>query len=135
MNDQIRQIAERISRRIEEESAGEKQSNHLNHLSSDVDYKSSIELDNLRKTLNELQQRLANIETHLGHTDQSKLVAITRSPWARNDEKVSHPSQQRFGISEAVSELVDYFEREKICEMEPGGKPCDHCGMCSARGF
>ena len=46
-----------------------------------------------------------------------------------------HPSQERFGIDEAVSELVDFFEREKVCGVEPGGKPCDQCGMCSARGF
>jgi len=46
-----------------------------------------------------------------------------------------HPSQERFGIDEAVSEMVDFFEREKTCNLEPGGKPCDHCGMCSSRGF
>jgi hypothetical protein len=48
----------------------------------------------------------------------------------------AHPSQERFGVEEAaVSELVDYFEREKTCNLEPGGKPCDHCAMCSSRGF
>jgi hypothetical protein len=31
--------------------------------------------------------------------------------------------------------LVDFFEKEKTCSVEPGGKPCDHCAMCSARGF
>jgi hypothetical protein len=46
-----------------------------------------------------------------------------------------HPSDERFGIDEAVSELVEFFEREKVCNVEPGGKPCDHCGMCSSRGF
>jgi hypothetical protein len=34
-----------------------------------------------------------------------------------------------------VSELVDFFQNEKQCSMEPGGKPCDHCAMCSSRGF
>ena len=48
---------------------------------------------------------------------------------------VAHPSEERFGVGEAVAELVDYFEREKSCSVEPGGKPCDHCGMCSSRGF
>ena len=48
----------------------------------------------------------------------------------------SHPSQEQFeGLGEAVSELVEFFEREKTCTLEPGGKPCDHCGQCSARGF
>ena len=46
-----------------------------------------------------------------------------------------HPSEERFGIDEAVSELVEFFEREKTCNIEPGGKPCDHCGVCSSRGF
>lgn len=49
----------------------------------------------------------------------------------------THPSVERFGIDEAsaVSELVDFFENAKTCELEPGGKPCDHCAMCSSRGF
>jgi hypothetical protein len=42
----------------------------------------------------------------------------------------------RFGVEEAtVSELVDFFQNEKACSLEPGGKPCDHCAMCSSRGF
>ena len=41
-----------------------------------------------------------------------------------------------FGVEEAaVSELVEFFESEKKCSVEPGGKPCDHCAMCSSRGF
>jgi hypothetical protein len=47
----------------------------------------------------------------------------------------THPSQERFAIDDAVSELVDFFEREKMCSVEPGEKPCDQCGMCSSRGF
>jgi len=48
----------------------------------------------------------------------------------------SHPSQERFGIDEAaVSELVEFFEGEKQCSVDPSGKPCDHCAMCSSRGF
>ncbi|HEX8352909.1 MAG TPA: hypothetical protein VF611_08420 [Pyrinomonadaceae bacterium] len=48
----------------------------------------------------------------------------------------SHPSQEQFaGLGEAVSELVEFFENEKTCTVEPGGKSCDHCGLCSARGF
>jgi hypothetical protein len=48
----------------------------------------------------------------------------------------SHPSQERFGVEEAtVSELVEFFENEKKCALDPSGKPCDHCAMCSSRGF
>ena len=47
-----------------------------------------------------------------------------------------HPSQERFNINEAiVDELVEFFEKEKACSFEPNGKPCDHCAMCSSRGF
>lgn len=46
-----------------------------------------------------------------------------------------HPSQQRFGIDLAITELVDHFESAKRCDMEPGDKPCDDCGACSSRGF
>jgi hypothetical protein len=53
-----------------------------------------------------------------------------------NPHTVDHPSQQRFGVEEAtVAELVEFFESEKKCAMDPGGKPCDHCAMCSSRGF
>ncbi len=67
---------------------------------------------------------------------QNNATAI-RSPWLSGTyvPATSHPSGERFGISEAVSEMVDYFENEKTCNVEPGGKPCDHCSMCSSRGF
>ena len=72
----------------------------------------------------------------------------TQSPWlapfSRTNKKdfapdlqvASHPSQERFGVEEAaVSELVEFFENEKQCSVDPSGKPCDHCAMCSSRGF
>ncbi|HVQ36764.1 MAG TPA: hypothetical protein VMS31_04500, partial [Pyrinomonadaceae bacterium] len=64
-------------------------------------------------------------------------VPTTHSPWlAGINASYSHPSQEKFGVEEAVvSELVDFFEKEKICSVEPGAKPCDHCAMCSSRGF
>jgi hypothetical protein len=49
---------------------------------------------------------------------------------------ISHASQERFNVNEAiVDELVEFFEKEKACSFEPNGKPCDHCAMCSSRGF
>jgi hypothetical protein len=67
----------------------------------------------------------------------SEFVPATQSPWLRDfNANVNHPSQERFGVEEAtVTELVEFFESEKKCAMEPGGKPCDHCAMCSSRGF
>ena len=81
-----------------------------------------------------------------------QFVPATQSPWLGrlpamlsdhnsqselpNPQSVSHPSEERFGVEEAtVKELVEFFESEKKCSVEPGGKPCDHCAMCSSRGF
>ena len=69
--------------------------------------------------------------------EPEQFVPATHSPWVRDfNTKPDHPSQERFGVEEAtVSELVEFFESEKKCSVEPGGKPCDHCAMCSSRGF
>src|ERR1044071_7297917 len=107
MDDQARVMAERIARRL-----GGRQGN-----SSDI----SSELAAMRASLNELQNRLVQIEAKVG-------APRVHSPW--------HPSLDRFSIDEAtVSELVDFTQNEKACSLEPGGKPCDHCAMCSTRGF
>lgn len=70
-------------------------------------------------------------------TKPEQFVPATHSPWVRDfNSAPDHPSQARFGIEEAtVAELVEFFESEKKCSVEPGGKPCDHCSMCSSRGF
>jgi hypothetical protein len=53
-----------------------------------------------------------------------------------NSQPAEHSSQERFGVEEAaVTELVEFFENEKKCSVDPSGKPCDHCAMCSSRGF
>jgi hypothetical protein len=67
----------------------------------------------------------------------TQFVPATHSPWLRDfNSAAAHASQERFGIEEAtVAELVEFFESEKKCSVEPGGKPCDHCAMCSSRGF
>ena len=62
---------------------------------------------------------------------------LTHSPWlAGVNVSAAHPSEERFGVEEAtVSELVDFFQNQKMCAVDPSGKPCDHCAMCSSRGF
>ena len=113
MEDQARLMAERIARRVASGAAPAAPSS-----SSDV----ASELAAVRATLNELQNRLVQIESKVGS------VPRVHSPW--------HPSLDRFAVEEAtVSQLVDFFQNEKQCSMEPGGKPCDHCAMCSSRGF
>jgi hypothetical protein len=115
-SDQARLMAERIARRV---GAGSVQP-------SDTDIGS--ELAAMRATLNELQNRLIQIESKVSSPR-------VHSPWLAG-VNASHPSQERFGVEEAtVSELVDFFQNEKTCTLEPGGKPCDHCSMCSSRGF
>ena len=111
MEDQAKLMAERIARRMAGNSVAPQ------GRSSDI----GSELAAMRASLSELQDRLVQIETKIG-------APRVHSPW--------HPSLDRFGVEEAtVSELVDYFQNEKACSLEPGGKPCDHCAMCSSRGF
>ncbi len=66
-----------------------------------------------------------------------EFVPPTQSPWLRDfPVGIDHPSQERFGVEEAaVTELVEFFENEKKCSVDPSGQPCDHCAMCSSRGF
>jgi hypothetical protein len=156
--DQARLLAERIARRISQDK-GDANPSTPKHEEAEV----SEELAAMRASLNELQQKLAHIESHLTREERASndgarrerpdskhqernaqsaqspsQTPTIRSPWLSGMyiPATTHPSQERFGVEEAaVSELVDYFEREKICNLEPGGKPCDHCAMCSSRGF
>lgn len=131
--DRARSIADRIARRVlsgppQQARGGEE----------DL----SGELAEFRAGLSDLQRRLAKIEAKVrsdasGPEVADERVPLTHSPWlAGVNAGFAHPSEERFGVEEAaVSELVDFFEREKTCSLEPGEKPCDHCSMCSTRGF
>jgi hypothetical protein len=139
--EQARLIAERIAQRMSSSQSG----------SSPAESRSDVgaELASVRESLSELQKRLTRLEARLTAQrdipttrmtpagSPQKPVPLTHSPWLAGVNAIAgHPSQERFGVEEAaVSELVDYFEKEKICSVEPGGKPCDHCAMCSSRGF
>ena len=121
-SDQAREIAERIARRVGGATVPPKERDRTD-LGS--------ELAAVRATLNELQNRLIQIESKVGSSGPG--ISRVQSPWLGS---VGHPSMDRFGVEEAtVSELVDFFQNEKACSLEPGGKPCDHCAMCSSRGF
>jgi hypothetical protein len=88
----------------------------------------------LRAMLTEVGQRLDRIESQLGRGSNTVAPTAAYSPWT--PPELTHASQDRFNVEEAtVAEMVDYFEQTKKCELEPGGKPCDHCSMCSSRGF
>ncbi len=146
--DRVRELAERVARRLDdaprEQSGAE-----------------GGELAAVRASLAEIQRRLTHIESHITHGEDcghgarqsnearsastSSSTSSTQNPstqarptWLSGTyvPVISHPSQEQFeGLGEAVSELVEFFEREKTCTLEPGAKPCDHCGQCSARGF
>ncbi len=123
-SDQAREIAERVARRL-----GTRAPEAKGPVGADL----GSELAAVRATLNELQNRLIQIESKVGSGGPS--TPRVQSPWL-GSVGVGHPSLERFGVEEAtVSELVDFFQNEKACSLEPGGKPCDHCAMCSSRGF
>jgi len=144
--DQAREIAERIARRVSGDS-------HSKPNRAYPKPEVNAELAAVRAGISELQRKLTQLEgkVSLGSAEHQptandatpnprmpqKPVLITHSPWlAGINASYSHPSQEKFGVEEAtVTELVDFFEKEKICSVEPGAKPCDHCAMCSSRGF
>lgn len=150
--DHAREIAERIARRVASGiPAASDGASAMRHAKPEL----TSELAAVRAGLSELQRKIAQLEakvssdatdrpssyrpTNTGSTvsNSARPVPTTHSPWlAGVNASMSHPSLEKFGVEEAVvSELVDYFEKEKTCSVEPGGKPCDHCAMCSSRGF
>jgi hypothetical protein len=73
----------------------------------------------LRQSLDKINNRLDNIEEQLSSQNPA-------------NPQSEHPSQTRFQIEEFAIALLS---GEKACPFEPSGKPCDHCSMCSSRGF
>ncbi|HSS20085.1 MAG TPA: hypothetical protein VLL54_08420 [Pyrinomonadaceae bacterium] len=146
--DHAREIAERIARRVAQAPVQPQATPSQTQSKPGL----STELAAVRAGLNDLQRKISQLEAKLDsdsaaplnspvangaqYTSNARAVPLTHSPWlAGVNASISHPSQERFGVEEAVvSELVDYFEKEKTCGLEPG-KPCDHCAMCSSRGF
>ncbi|MDQ3219464.1 MAG: hypothetical protein M3Q26_01770 [Acidobacteriota bacterium] len=102
-----RQLAEKIAQMIDAET----QSTDLSSLASSID---------------KINDRLDRLELASG-IPHSALRSIQQS---------IHPSQDRFEVIEAVAdEVLAQYKNEKACKFEPNGKPCDHCAMCSSRGF
>ena len=146
--DHAREIAERIARRVARDPSPP--AGRPSQIQSKPGL--SSELAAVRAGLHDLQRKISQLEAKLDsdsvgspnapasnsapYSSTVRAVPLTHSPWlAGVNASVSHPSQERFGVEEAViSDLVDYFEQEKACSLEPG-KSCDHCAMCSSRGF
>lgn len=156
--ERVRELASRIARRVSQDEASEGKERGGGDASGGGD-----DLAAVRQSIAELKRKLATIEEHLSQERSAPVAGAledaTRDESSRPQEKrageghrpptsahspwlsgiyvpAAHPSQERFGVEEAaISELVDFFEKEKVCELEPGGKPCTHCDMCSTRGF
>jgi hypothetical protein len=111
-NESTQKLAERIALLLQQESEPPKD-----------------DFSALQATLEKINQRLDKIETRIAVQNSNPQSAIP-------NPKSFHPSQEKFAIAEAiVPEILEHFEKEKACTFEPNGKPCDHCSMCSARGF
>jgi len=78
---------------------------------------SHSELDSIRSSLEAISSRLERLEGQ------------------RSEPTAHHPSSHKFAIAEAIVDGLFAAEKDKACTFEPNGKPCDHCSMCSSRGF
>jgi hypothetical protein len=82
------------------------------------------ELASIFATLEKINHRLDKLEASSNPQPQIQNLTLT------------HPSQERFPIAEAIADdIFTGIQKEKACTFEPNGKPCDHCSMCSSRGF
>lgn len=160
--DQARQIAERVARRLATEPARREYSAPQPNNGADATFENRrarmINFVSAAPPLRTQSSIASPPETSIDiFESRPESPQVAQSPWLApfshsfidsspqtpnrqsaidNQQSVSHPSQERFGVDEAaVSELVEFFEAEKQCSVDPSGKPCDHCSMCSSRGF
>lgn len=164
-SDQARLIAERVARRLSRdrltsEPGTDRESSHGVEHSTDrprarmIDFISSGPPVRSTPSIKQDSSLITTAEPISSETQAEffQFVPVAQSPWlgrlpsmlgrdnphgaVNNPPVVEHSSQERFGVEEAtVAELVEFFENEKQCSMDPSGKPCDHCAMCSSRGF
>ncbi len=81
-----------------------------------------------------LQSSLEKINRRLDHIESQ--IAIQNPKSEIRNPKSFHSSQERFAeLEELADETINASQTEKACPYEPTGKPCDHCAMCSSRGF
>lgn len=83
--------------------------------------------DFLLSSLDKINKRLEIIEANISVQNPT---SQTLNP------KSCHASQEKFAnLEELADEIIANLQNEKACQYEPTGKPCDHCAMCSSRGF
>ncbi len=83
-----------------------------------------VDLASLYASIEKLNHRLDKLES--GMIPQSAIL----------NPHLIHPSVEKFDVAEAIAdEIFAGLQKEKACTFEPNGRPCDHCAMCSSRGF
>jgi hypothetical protein len=86
----------------------------------------------LRASLEKINRRLDNIEERLEAQNSTR---VHPSSFVLHPSKL-HSSQEKFtNLEELADQIIENLQTEKACPYEPAGKPCDHCAMCSSRGF
>lgn len=82
------------------------------------------DLSSIQASLDSINARLDKLEA------KQNVPQLTTS-----NPHLSHPSLDKFSIAEAIADWIFASKgEEKACTLEPS-KPCDHCSMCSSRGF
>ena len=86
----------------------------------------NVDMTSIQTTLDAFVSRLDKLEASTNEDFKSPISNL----------KSFHPSLDKFAIAEAVADQIFAGQgAEKACTFEPNGKPCDHCSMCSSRGF
>ncbi len=89
----------------------------------------AVDFNSLQSSLEKIYQRLDRIESQVTFQNTNPQSAI------RNPQSF-HSSQEKFpDLEELADETINASQTEKACPYEPTAKPCDHCAMCSSRGF
>ena len=82
------------------------------------------DLSSIQASLDAINARLDKLEAD--QTSPKPQIPVFQS---------THPSVDKFAIAEAIADQIFTAKgAEKACTFEPS-KPCDHCSMCSSRGF
>ena len=89
-----------------------------------IDAETAPDLSGIAAGIEKINNRLDKIE--------ARIFTDSAIPEPQN---TLHSSAQKFAIAEAIVDGLFAAEKDKACAFEPNARPCDHCSMCSSRGF